>query len=130
MSCSSCGSTGCYADDTTYTCSGSDPGALSDKRTEKYKMVLDFLVSNKLKLNDDKTHLMVMSTSQARMSKTRRGTANIVEITTPSKIVTASESEKLLGCILHQDMKWGEHLQDNKESLLRSLNMRIGALKK
>ena len=26
-------------------------------------------------------------------------------------------------------MKWGEHLQDNDESLIRSLNSRVGALK-
>ena len=35
----------------------------------------------------------------------------------------------LLGCWLHEDMKFGEHLRDNKDSLLSSLNKRIGALK-
>ena len=37
--------------------------------------------------------------------------------------------EKLLGIWLHEDMKWGEYIQDNEESLLRSLNSRVGALK-
>ena len=129
MACDSCGSTGCYADDTTYTCSGSDPAALSEKLTEKFKVVSDFLVSNKLKLNDDKTHLMVMTTSQARLAKNKRGVDIKVEITTPSKVIEASKSEKLLGCQLHQDMKWTEHLRDNGDSLIRSLNTRIGALK-
>ena len=90
----------------------------------------DFLVSNKLKLNDDKTHLMVMSTSQARAI--RKGTikdSNLVAIRTPLEIVEPSESEKLLGCCLHQDMKFKEHIVSNEESLLRSLNTRIGALK-
>ena len=89
----------------------------------------DFLVSNKLKLNDDKTHLMVMTTSQARLAKNKRGVDIKVEITTPSKVIEASQSEKLLGCQLHQDMKWTEHLRDNGDSLIRSLNTRIGALK-
>ena len=30
---------------------------------------------------------------------------------------------------MHQDMKWGEHLQNNNESVLRYLNSRVGALK-
>ena len=90
----------------------------------------DFLVSNKLKLNDDKTHLMVMSTSQARAIR-RGGTkdSNKVEIRTPTETVHPSECEKLLGCMLHEDMKFQEHLISNEESLLRSLNTRICALK-
>ena len=51
MACKSCGSIGCYADDTTYTCSGSFSVALSAKLTRKYQLMSDFFVSNKLKLN-------------------------------------------------------------------------------
>ena len=128
MFCRTCGSIGCYADDTAYTCSGSDPAILTENLTSKYKLMSDFLVSNRLKLNDDKTHLMVMSTSQARLSKEKKGTRK-VEISTPAKVIKPSESEKLLGCWIHQDMKWSEHLQDSEESLVRSLNSRVGALK-
>ena len=130
MLCKTCGSIGCYADDTTYTCSGSNAEAMSVQLSSKYKLMSDFLISNKLKLNDDKTHLMVMSTSQARTI--RRGgikDSNKVEIRTPSEVVHPSECEKLLGCMVHQDMKFGEHLISNEESLLRALNTRIGALK-
>ena len=128
MFCRTCGSIGCYADDTAYTCSGSDPAILTENLTSKYKLMSDFLVSNRLKLNDDKTHLMVMSTSQARLSKEKKGTRK-VEISTPAKVIKPSESEKLLGCWIHQDMKWSEHLQDSEESLVRCLNSRVGALK-
>ena len=110
MFCSSCGSVGCYADDTTYTCSGSDATALFNNLTSKFKTVSDFLLSNKLKLNDDKTHLMVMSTSQSRLSRAKKDTTYNVEIRTPAKIIESSQSEKLLGCIIHQDMKWSEHI--------------------
>ena len=84
MACKSCGSIGCYADDTTYTCSGTLSAALTDKLTNKYQLMSDFLVSNKLKLNDDKTHLMVMSTSQARAIM-RGGSkdSSMVQIRTP-----------------------------------------------
>ena len=74
-------------------------------------------------------HLMVMSTSQARLSRERKGDTSNVIIKTPLKNIEQSETEKLLGCWLHQDMKWGNHLQDNDESVLRYLNSRVGALK-
>ena len=130
MLCKDCGSIGCYADDSTYTCSGKTAEALSVQLTNKYKVMSDFLVSNKLKLNDDKTHLMVMSTSQARAI--RRGgikDSTKVEIRTPSEVVHPSEHEKLLGCVVHEDMKFGEHLMSIEDSLLRSLNTRICGLK-
>ena len=130
MLCQTCGSIGCYADDTTYTCSESDSDALSEKLSEKFLVMSEFLVSKKLKLNDEKTHLMVMTTSQARAR--REGTnkdSKLVEIRTPSKTIETSECEKLLGCWLHQDMKFKENILNHDESLLRSLNTRIGALK-
>jgi hypothetical protein len=52
-----------------------------------------------------------------------------VEIRTPSQTIEPSKCEKLLGCWLHEDMKFAENLLNNEESLLRSLNTRIGALK-
>ena len=130
MSCNTCGSVGCYADDTTFSCTGEDLIQLSDKLSNRFSTVSDFLVSNRLKLNDDKTNLMVMTTSQART--VRRGTikdSNLVVVRTPTGVIEPSISQKLLGCWLHQDMKFSEHLVDHRESLLHSLNQRIGALK-
>ena len=48
MLCKTCGSIGCYADDTTYTCSGTQAEVLSAKLSGKYKLMSDFLVSNNL----------------------------------------------------------------------------------
>ena len=126
MGCKECGCVGCYADDTTYTCSDRDPGKLAEKLSNKYKLLSDFLVSNKLKLNDDKTHLMVMTTSRRRAYRLRD---TQVVLRTPTEIIESTECEKLLGGLLHQDMKWNEHILDNEESLVRSLNSRLGALK-
>ena len=84
------------------------------------------MVSNKLKLNDDKTHLMVMTTSQKR----KKSNPNVhVQLTTPAKVITPSSSEILLGATIHQDMKWAEHIQNSKDSLLRSLSTRIEAIR-
>ena len=129
MGCKCFGTVACYADDTTYSCSDSDPSRLSQKLSSQYQVLSDFLVSNKLKLNDDKTHLMVMSTSQARLSRGKKNEPK-VKITTPTEVIEQSESEKLLGAWLHEDMKWAEYIMNSSESLVRSLGSRVGALKK
>ena len=60
------------------------------------------MVNNRLKLNDDKTHLMVMTTSQFR----RRNPNLLVANRTHTEIIEATE--KLLGG--WEDLKWAEHL--------------------
>ena len=126
IQCQECGGVCCYADDSTNTATGSDTEELSIKLTHKYAVLADFLSANKLKVNDDKTHLLVMSTSQKRH---HRDTSTIT-INTPTAIINPSALERLLGALVHQDMKWKEHLVDNKDSLIKSLNQRVGALRK
>ena len=113
-----CGTVACYADDTTYSCADSDPVLLSQKLSTKFRVLSDFLISNQLKLNDDKTHLMVMATSHKRLSMNLASSA--VQIVTPTEVIDQSVTEKMLGAWLHQDMKWTEHITDNNESLVRS----------
>ena len=126
LQCQECGGVCCYADDSTYTVTGSDPEVLSDKLSKKYSVLADFLTLNKLKVNDDKTHLIIMSTKQKRVHRD----ASRIKINTPSAVITPSQGERLLGAQVHQDMKWRNHILDNKNSLIKSLNLRIGALRK
>ena len=109
------------------TCSAFIPAALSRKVSEKYKIIAEYMRNNRLKLNDDKTHLMVMGTDQA---KARSNAARTVEIRTPTETIRPSRHEKLLGCVVSDNLKWSEHVRDNKENLLKSLSTRLGALKK
>ena len=74
----------CYADYSAYTIKGHSPGELLDKLTEKHKVLADYLTGNKLKVNDDKTHLIVMTTRQNR-SCVDTITVNIV---TPTSTIT------------------------------------------
>ena len=68
---------------------------------------------------------MVLTTSQAR----RRTDPNpSVVISTPDSEIVPTPTEKLLGAWIHQDLKWAEHLQDNKENLLRALTTRLSAI--
>ena len=126
IQCLECGGVCCYADDSTYTVIGEDPEELSEKLTHKYGVLADYLTANKLKVNDDKTHLLVMSTRQKRR---HRDTSNIT-ISTPTAIITPSKVERLLGAQVHQDMRWKEHILENEDSLLKCLNKRVGAMRK
>ena len=125
IQCQECGGVCCYADDSTFTVAGSDPEELSTKLTQKYAVLADFLTDNMLKVNDDKTHLLVMSTRQKRQHRS----TSTISIITPTATITPSAVERLLGAQVHEDMHWREHIMDNKESLVKSLNKRIGALK-
>ena len=99
---------------------------LSEKLTSRYTVLADFLRGNRLKVNDDKTHLLVMSTRQKR----RFRDTSTVAITTPTAVIGPSSVERLLGAQVHQDLHWGEHIMYNKEALIKSLNRRVGALRK
>ena len=125
MHCHNCGSICCFADDSTYSVSEKVQEDLSSKLTEKYKTMSDYMISNRLKLNDDKTHLLLMTTNRMR-----RNNQPSVEITTPAEVIQTTECEKLLGAIIHEDLKWTEYIQNNEKSLLSQLNTRLNALKK
>ena len=96
---------------------------------DKFKTISDFLVSNRLKLNDDKTHLLVLTNSQTRKARAKAGRHLDVVITTPLAAVTPTPAEKLLGGMIHQDLKWAEHVLDGDESLVRCLTTRLNGLK-
>ena len=125
MQCQECGGLCCYADDSTYTAVGDDAKEWSEN-THNYEVLADFLTSNKLKVNDDKTHLIVMSTRQKR----RHRPTNTMTINTPTAIIAPSTAERLLGAQVHQDMRWREHILESKDALIKELNKRAGAMKK
>ena len=54
----------------------------------------------------------------------------MITIHTPTAIIRPSTVDRLLGAQVHQDMRYKEHLMDNDDSLLKSLNKRVGALRK
>ena len=64
MKCEPCGSLVNYVDDGTYTYSHSDPNMLSTMLTSKYKVIEEYMVGNKLVINADKTHLVVMGSKK------------------------------------------------------------------
>ena len=119
----------CYADDSTLTCIGSDHTNLTQDLSENYKTIADFLANNRLMLNEDKTKLLVMTSSNRRSISQA---ANLEQINLSSgDSITQVKSHKLLGCQIQSDLKWTQHIRDNNEdNMIKGLNQRINALKK
>ena len=121
--CKKCGAICFYADDSTYSTSEADPDRLAQKISSKYTVMANFLSSSKLKVNDDKTHSLLLTTAQMRR---RRNIS--VEVTIGTEENTPSDVEKLLGIHIDQNLKWGNHIMNNKKSLVKALTTRSNAL--
>ena len=116
----------CFADDTTMSSLSTHHRDLTTKMTKNYNDISKFMVDNRLKLNNDKSHLLVINSSKRRATA---NSSNLVEIKTPSESIRPTTNQRLLGCWIQDDLKWTEHIRDNEESLIRSLNKRLNAQK-
>ena len=123
--CEECGRLVCFADDSTYTVTAKDEHELSLKLSGKFQVMSEYLTENRLCINTDKTHMMVLCTEQKR----RHIDTQAVMLNTGSEIIQATELEKLLGYEVHQNLGFGTFLMTGKNSVLSSLSKRIGALK-
>ena len=65
MHCQQCGGLCCYADDSSFSFASTNLITIERKLTENYHIIAEFMNNNKLKLNGDKTHLMLLSTDKA-----------------------------------------------------------------
>ena len=77
---------------------------------------------NKLVINPDKTHLMVMGGK--KFAEHRK------QVTMMAGDFCIDPTEKLLGGQIHQSRKWNHHIADSKASLINQLRNRNNGLKK
>ena len=124
--CNECGGMCCYADDSTYTFSHINPDIIKEKIDSKYQDIANYMIDNKLVLNTDKTHLLVMTTANKHRSNGNFG----IPMNTGNEIIEPDNYETILGGILSNDLKWSEHIRDNKKSLFKCLTTRVNALAK
>ena len=79
--------------------------------------------ANKLVINSDKTHLLVMGT---KATNKRRG-----EVTLEAgPCYWAQKTESFLGNHICEDLKWKEHVLGSDQSLVRQLTSRVNGLLK
>ena len=112
-----------YVDDGAYSYSHKEAAVVSEVLTNKYNKLEGWMNANKLVINADKTHLMIMA---SRGNTTRKD----VTIKAGSYTIQPSETEKLIGGILHQSLGWKQHIQGHRNSLLSQLTSRLNGLKK
>ena len=81
---------------------------------------------NKLVLNKDKTHLLIMASSEKHRNNDNFG----ITLDTGEEIIEPQETEVLLGGIISSNLKWNTHVRDHKKAMFKSLTSRINALSK
>ena len=69
--CTECGGICCYADDSPYSVTIATAQELSIKSDEKFKVMSNYLSENRLCINSDKTHPVIMSTRQKEIRGSR-----------------------------------------------------------
>ena len=116
----------CYADDSTYTVTANSEAELSVKMSSKFQKMSQYLKYNRLCINTEKTHIMVMCTEQRR----RHIDTTAVNLNTGSEVIFPTPVEFLLGVQVDQNLGFGPNLFNGKSSVISSLNIRIGALRR
>ena len=124
INCESCGGIFIFADDSKFTLSNKDPAQLTIDIRSKYKKIAAYMSKNKLILNSDKTHLLVMTSAENHLNHQHFG----ITLDTGAEIIEPGYEERLLGEIISNDMKWNIHVRDSDKSLITILTSRINAL--
>ena len=119
-----CGELVGYVDDGAFSFSHTDPEVLSRVLTRKYNQLEQWMNNNRLVINPNKTHLMVIGTR--KVAQKRQG----VSMMAGEHRISPTETEKLLGGHIHQSLKWNQHIAECKSSLLKQLTSRTNGLKK
>ena len=102
-----------YADDTSCTSSNASMEEVINSCESNVNNLLNYMAVNKLAANDEKTHILVTRGRMKSLYKEK------ISFKIGSATVTESESEKLLGIWVSNDLKWSHHLT-KLESKLKS----------
>ena len=91
-----------YADDTSITATGKTAEEISQSLTRVCALVIDWMRSNRSKLNPDKTHLLTGGTAE-RLRHTNKFNVTMDNIRLQQD---EDNCEQLLGCRVQANLKW------------------------
>ena len=117
-----------YVDDDSDTVHAADPVRLQQLMQQEAGNSAEWLADNKLCVAGDKSKLLVIGTRKMRSQKLHgRMTINV-----DGKDILETDSEKLLGVVINNELTWKNHLYGDAENegLIPQLSRRIGILKK
>ena len=107
-----------------YSVSDSSSENIANKINNKYQEIASYMMDNKLVLNSDKTHLVIMSSSHKHRKYNNFG----ITLNTGNEIIEPAHSEVLLGATISNNFTWNEHIRDGEKSMMKSLGKRNTAL--
>ena len=109
-----------------FTLSNRDAEEVKEDINQKYQVIAQYMAKNKLILNSNKTHLMVMTSAKKHSTHQNFG----IVLDTGSETILPQSEEKLLGVVVSNSLTWNKHIRDSDKSLIRTLTSRINALSK
>ena len=124
--CRTCGSICSFADDSTYAKSDKDVDKLQDDIKTKFNDISSYMANNKLVLNSDKTHLLIMTSAEKHKKHHNFG----IVLDTGQEIIEPVLHERLLGADISNDFKFNIHIRDGDKSMMNILTSRTNALRK
>ena len=127
-----------FADDDTDNASDKDPKELEAKIQREADRSTSWVEDNKMACAGDKTKLLVIGTKQLRTSRLNEPNEKL-KINVCGIDIESTESEKLLGLIVNNELTWKHHLygeawrtpeKDNLPGLIPQLSQRVGMLRR
>ena len=120
-----------FVDDATCFYGHRDPAEVTRVINKNFAAIECYMHANLLKVNSDKTHLLVVTKSgggemRGRLADERRAA---VTLTAGGEVIKQSNSEVLLGATDHYSGNWAAMIRDGKASLQSQLKNRVNALK-
>jgi hypothetical protein len=83
-----------------------------------FKRVSSYMCNNKLKMNEDKTHVLVVN---SRRKKSLYGDYGVVLQTGDGETVSPTDTERLLGCQLSNNFTWDLHIIEVAKKVARKI---------
>ena len=114
-----------FVDDGTVYYADKNPEVVSQKLSDHYSVIEEYMNANKLVINSDKTHLIVIAGRGSRAARRME-----VQVAAGTDIIKQTESEKLLGGVIHNSGRWNEMVKNGKSSILSQLSSRLNGMKK
>ena len=102
-----------------------NPEVISQKLSDHYSTIEEYMNSNRLVINSDKTHLIVLAGRGA--SAARRMD---VQVQAGLDAIEQSVHEKLLGGVIHNSGRWNEMIRTGKNSNVNQLSARLNGMNK
>jgi hypothetical protein len=121
-----------FVDDSTSYFGHKDASEVTRVTSKNIAAIEQYMHANKLKINPDKTHLLVIAKSSGGEVRGREAAERraAVTLTAGGEAIKQSNTEVLLGATVHHSGTWTAMIRDGKASVQAQLRSRVNALRK